>query len=374
MKITDVEVLVLRQPEIQYVNDSSQDACVVRVHTDAGIVGIGETDSAPSVVKACIEAPSGHYLCRGLREILLGQNPLDIESCWDRMFELSIWYGRRGVALHAIGALDLALWDIRGKVEGKPVWALLGEKQRSRIRAYASVLMPDRPDDAARVAAHWAEHGFTAVKLGWGGFRMGLTAARKLVGAARRALGDEVELLLDVGFVQRRVPAEAIEWVHQLAEFHPYWIEEILPPDDLDGYRKLADAVDTPIATGENNATVQDFVDLLDRGRVDIVQPDVTRCGGLTVAHRVGWLAHERHRPCVPHAWRNGIVVSASLHLNAVLPNAVFQEACQAETPLNRGLVRETFDVHDGSLGIPDAPGLGVTLNEETVNRYRVAN
>jgi L-rhamnonate dehydratase len=373
MKITGVDVLVLRQPEIHYVNDSSQDASVVRVHTDAGIVGIGDTDSAPFVVKACIDTPSSHNLCRGLREVLVGQDPLDVEACWHRMFDLSLWYGRRGAALHAIGALDLALWDIRGRAEEKPVWALLGEKRRDRVRAYASLLMPDTPGDAARVAATWAERGFTAVKFGWGGFRLGLERACELVAAARRALGGEIDLLLDIGFIERRSPAAAVEWVHRLEEFHPYWIEEILPPDDLDGYRTLAGAVDTPIAAGENNATVQDFVDLLDRGRIDIVQPDVTRCGGLTVAARVGALAHERRRHCVPHAWRNGIVVSASLHLNAGLEEALFQEFCQAETPLNRGLVRERFDLRDGCLTVPDAPGLGVTLNEEVVTRYRVA-
>lgn len=373
MKITDVEVLVLRQPEIQYISDSTQDASIVRVHTDGGVTGVGDTDSAPMAVKACIEMPSSHYFCRGLREILIGEDPLDIEGCWDKMYRFSIWYGRRGVALHAMGALDLALWDIKGKVEGKPIWALWGGQRQTRIRAYASVLMPDTPDEAARLAARWAERGFTAIKMGWGGFRLGLPTAVELVRAARRAIGDGIDLLIDVGFVERRTGAQAIAWVRRLEEFRPFWIEEILPPDDLDGYRELADAVETRIATGENNATVQEFQDLLDRARVDVVQPDVTRCGGLTVARRIGLLAHARGRPCVPHAWRNGIVVAASLHLNAVLPNSLLQEFCQAETPLNRDLVREAFPAPGGYLDVPDRPGLGVTLNEEIVHRHRVA-
>jgi L-rhamnonate dehydratase len=373
MKVTDIEVLVLRQPQINYIEDSTQDACVVRVHTDAGVTGIGDTDSAPMAVKACIEMPSSHNQCRGLKEILVGENPLDVEGCWEKMYRYSSWYGRRGVAVHAIGALDLALWDIKGQVEEKPLWALWGGKRHDRIRAYASVLMPDTSDEAAREAALWAERGFTAVKLGWGGFRLGLEKSVALVRAARRAIGDELDLLLDVGFIEIRTAQEAIRWVKALEEFRPYWIEEILPPDDVEGYRVLSDGVETPIATGENNATVREFEDLLRRGGVDIIQPDVTRCGGLTEARRIGLLAHEFGRPCVPHAWRNGIVISASLHVNAILPNSLFQEFCQANTPLNHELVREQFPIRTGYLDVPDAPGLGVHLNEEILHRYLVA-
>ena len=169
MKITDVEAIILRQPALnEGIADGSQDDLVVRVHTDAGIVGVGEVDSAPEVVRAVIDAPNSHAIAIGLKHALIGEDPLDVERLWDKMYRATIYYGRRGVAVHAISGIDLALWDIKGQALGQPVWALLGERQRDRVRAYASTLMPETVDEVRRRVEGLAEQGFTAVKLGWG--------------------------------------------------------------------------------------------------------------------------------------------------------------------------------------------------------------
>src|SRR5579859_4802517 len=170
MRITDVEAIILRQPSVdEGIADGSQDDLIVRVHTDAGIVGIGEVDSAPEVVKAVIEAPASHFIASGLGAVLVGQDPLDIEGLWQKMYRASIYYGRRGVALHAISGIDIALWDIKGKALGKPVWQLIGPPRRSRVRAYASALMPETEAETARkVSGLIEQYGFNAVKLGWG--------------------------------------------------------------------------------------------------------------------------------------------------------------------------------------------------------------
>src|SRR5262245_31332439 len=154
MRITDVEAIVLRQPSVnEGIADGSQDDLVVRVFTDSGIVGIGEVDSAPEVVRAVIDAPASHAIASGLRHVLIGEDPLDVEALWHRMYRASIYYGRRGVALHALSGIDIALWDIKGKALGKPVHELLGGSKRTRVRAYASTLMPETEGETARHVA-----------------------------------------------------------------------------------------------------------------------------------------------------------------------------------------------------------------------------
>ncbi|MBI3456560.1 MAG: mandelate racemase/muconate lactonizing enzyme family protein [Candidatus Rokubacteria bacterium] len=373
MKITDVEAIVLRhQATIQDIADGTQDALVVRVSTDDGITGIGEVDSSPHVVKAAIEAPKSHVLCSGLRELLIGENPLEIGRLWEKMYRGSIFFGRRGVGIHAMSGIDIALWDIAGKAFGKPVYQLLGGAYRDRVRAYASTLMPDTPAEAAREAEKWAAQGFTAVKMGWGGFGKSATNDVALVAAARKAIGDQVDLLLDIGFCWDA--ATAIEQVRRFEPFRPFWVEEPLPPDDLRGYRKLADAVDTRIACGEENATRWEFEQLMDEGGVDVVQPDIARAGGLTETKRIAEMAHLRGLPCVPHAWKTGILKSASLHLIASIPNALVLEFVVWDSPLAHELTRPRFWIdRAGMVAVPQEPGLGITLDESVLRRYRVA-
>jgi L-alanine-DL-glutamate epimerase-like enolase superfamily enzyme len=375
MKITDVEAIVLRQPALdESIADGSQDDLVVRVLTDDGIVGVGEVDSAPEVVKAVIDAPASHAIATGLRHVLVGRDPLETRALWDAMYRAAIYYGRRGVALHAISGIDIALWDIKGKASGQPVSALIGPVQRKRIRAYASALMPATEADAARKVSTLIErYGFTAVKLGWGPLGRDADHDVRLARAARRAAGDDVDVLIDAGLGYGADADTAIRVARELEQLRIFWLEEPFLPDELEAYARLADSVEIDVAAGEEDTTRWGFQDLIERGHVDVVQPDVTRCGGITEILRIASLARERGKACVPHAWKSGIIKAASLHVNAVLPEAIFQEYCVAETPLNMGLTRQSFPLKDGYVEIPSEPGLGVDLDPDVLKQYRVA-
>ncbi len=373
MKITEVEAIILRQPQLdESIADGSQDDLVVRVHTDAGVVGVGEVDSAPEVVKAAIEAPHSHAIAAGLRAVLIGQDPLDVERLWDVMYRATIYFGRRGVAVHAISGIDLALWDIRGKVEGKPVCELLGTPRRDRIRAYASTLMPETEQAVRETVSRLVDQGFTAVKLGWGPLGRDADHDVRLAAAAREAAGERVDILIDAGLGYGADAERASRVARELERLGVYWLEEPFEADELEAYARLAEAVDLRIAAGEQDATRWGFRELMDAGHLDVIQPDVTRCGGLTEALRIARLAEARGVACVPHAWKSGIIKAASLHLNAVLPEALFQEYCVAGTPINNALTRQSFPLEDGYVRVPTDPGLGVDLDPEVLERYAV--
>ncbi len=372
MKITDVEAIILRQPVVDgAIADGSQDDLIVRVHTDEGIVGIGEVDSAPEVVKAVFEAPHSHYIATGLRHVLIGQDPLDIEGLWRRMYMGSVYYGRRGVAMHAISGVDIALWDIKGKKLGKPVSELLGTRKRNRVRAYASLLMPDTERDVEASVEGLLGKGFTAIKFGWGPIGMDEEHDVRLARAAKRAAGT-AEILIDAGFGYGADAKRAIRVARKFEEIGIYWLEEPFEPDEFEAYAELADAVDMRVAAGEEEATRWGFRELVERGHVDVVQPDVTRCGGLSEALKIARRAEQLGIACVPHAWKSGVIKAASLHLNAVLDTAYFQEYCVAETPINLLLTRERMPIKDGWVDVPNKPGLGIDLDEEILKRYAV--
>jgi L-rhamnonate dehydratase len=373
VKITEVEGIILRQSAVDgAIADGSQDDLVVRVHTDEGIVGIGEVDSAPEVVKAVFDAPNSHYIATGLRHVLIGQDPLDIEGLWRRMYMGSVYYGRRGVAMHAISGIDIALWDIKGKKLGKPVSELLGTKKRDRVRPYASLLMPDTPREVEARIEQLVAMGFPAIKLGWGPIGKDEEQDVRLARAAKRAAGDKVEILIDAGFGYGADADRAIRVARRLEELGIYWLEEPFEPDEFEAYAKLADTVDIRVAAGEEEATRWGFRELMERGHVDVIQPDVTRCGGLSEALKIARDGEQRGLACVPHAWKSGIIKAASLHLNAVLETAHFQEYCVAETPINLLLTRERMPVKDGWVAVPDQPGLGVELDPEILDRYAI--
>ena len=375
MKITDVEAIVVRNTAVDpTIADGSQDDLVVRVSTDEGIVGVGEVDSSPEVARAVIEAPASHSLACGLRELLLGADPLAVEECWERMYRRAIFLGRRGVAIHAMSGVDIALWDIKGQALGQPVAALLGTPVRSRVRAYASMLMPESPAEVRSRVAEARDAGFTAVKLGWG--PLGTDPARdvELAAAACDAGGSNTAIMIDAGFAYGEDAALAASVARELHELGVYWLEEPLDPDALGPYAALTAASDLRIAAGEQEATRWSFGDLVERGCVDVVQPDVSRCGGITELVRIAELAREHGVATVPHAWKSGIVKAASLHVDAILPgDGVFLEYCVADSPITRDLTRETFPLDDdGFVAVPTGPGLGVTLDDEVVERYRV--
>jgi L-alanine-DL-glutamate epimerase-like enolase superfamily enzyme len=375
MKITDVEAIVVRQPSLDgKIADGSQDDLVIRISTDEGVEGIGEVDSSPEVARAVITAPRSHSLTGGLRDVLIGEDPLDIERLWERMYQGAIFLGRRGVAIHALSGIDIALWDIKGKVLGQPISALIGAPQRDRVRAYASMLMPDTPAEVRERVAEARDHRFTAVKLGWGPLGQSPANDVALAAAACEAAGDDVAIMIDAGFAYGADPAQAIPVARELEALGVYWLEEPFQPDEVDAYAELADSVELRIAAGEQDATLWSFRDLIERGHIDVVQPDVTRCGGITEILRIADAAQAAGVQPVPHAWKSGIIKAASLHVNAVLSGTeVFQEYCVRETPINRDLTHETFSLDEnGYVAVPTAPGLGVTLSTETVERYRV--
>jgi L-alanine-DL-glutamate epimerase-like enolase superfamily enzyme len=377
MKITDVEAIVLRQPALNDdIADGSQDDLVILVHTDEGITGIGEVDSAPEAVRALVQAPGSHAIANSLHDLLVGEDPTDPERLWQKMYRGLIYIGRRGIALHAISGIDIALWDIKGKAEGKPVCELLGRPvQHEKIRAYASMLMPDEPETVRERVGALREQGFTAVKLGWGPLGKDADKDVELAAAAVEAADGTVTILIDAGHGYVDDAKRAIGVARELEKLGDvFWLEEPFLPDEYEAYAELADAVDIRVAAGEQDTTLWGFRELIERGRVDLVQPDVTRCGGISELVKIAELARERGVETVPHAWKSGIIKAASLHTNAVLPDATFQEYCVADTPINQTLVKERMPLDaDGFVAVPTGPGLGIELDEEVLERYRVS-
>jgi L-rhamnonate dehydratase len=372
MRITEVEALLLRQPGAvdSAIADGSQDGLVVRIHTDEGVTGIGEIDSSPFVAKAAIDAPASHANASGLRALLVGEDPSDISRLWRKMFAGSIYHGRRGVVIHALSGLDIALWDLAGKARGVPVHELLGGAKRDRVRAYASTLMPDTEDEVRRVVAAQREAGFTAIKLGWGAFGSAPEVEERLVRAARDEGGEELELMLDIGMAWNGAD-DGIARARRLEAHRPAWIEEPFFPDEYADYLRLAEAVQTPIAAGEEEATLVDFERLMDAG-VSVVQPDVTRAGGPTEVMRIAAAVGRRGRRCVLHAWSTGIIKAASLQVLAAIDHADWFEDCVQETELNQRLVHERFPLEDGFVRVPDGPGIGVEIDEEVLEECLV--
>lgn len=388
MKITDIECCVLLAPDYDAdATSSAQDNIVVRVHTDAGIVGVGETDANPWAVKALIEAPGTHSMGRGLKEMLLGQDPRQPEALWDRLYTGSAMNGRRGLAICAMGALDMALWDIRGQAEGKPVWQLLGGSQQTALIPYASLLPAGGDLHAYRAGlvakAQEALHmGFRAVKaeicISGPYSHMGLQERDEhvveIAAAVRDAIGPDVALMIDVAYAWRDVK-QALWVMRRLEPLDIYFVETPLPSDDLDGYARLADATDIRIAAGEWLTSRFEFHDLIDRGHIDVAQPDVGRVGGLTEARRVVEYARDRGRLIVPHCWKTGIGIAASAHLCIAASNAPFFEflpAQLAESRLRRELTVGDLPMVDGRIALPDKPGLGIELDEDALRRYSV--
>jgi L-alanine-DL-glutamate epimerase-like enolase superfamily enzyme len=369
MKITRVEALYLRLPEVNARADGTQDTLIVRVHTDAGLVGVGEVDSSPLVAKAIIEAPLSHATARGLADCVVGEDPLEIDRLWRRMYEGSIFFGRGGAVQQAISGIDIALWDIAGQAYGQPVYKLLGGAHRRELRAYGSILFGETPDETYATGRRLAEAGYTGVKFGWGPIGQSEAGDLAQVSAARRGLGDGVELMIDAGLAYDT--ATAMLRARQFAEFRPFWFEEPLHPDNYEGYARLAASSPVRIAAGEEEVTLAGFERLLDCG-LSVLQPDVTRIGGLTVARQVGARTAERHRLVVNHSYKTGVSVAASLHFLAALPNTQWLEYCVEPGPLRQSLTRQDFPVREGWVAVPEAPGLGVTLDEAVVERYLV--
>jgi L-alanine-DL-glutamate epimerase-like enolase superfamily enzyme len=371
VRITEVEPIVLRLAEVDTGRaDGTQDAFLVRVHTDEGIVGVGEADSSPYLVRTVVDMPSSHSIARGLRELLIGEDPLQTGRLWARLYRGSSYYGRAGVALHAISAIDLALWDIAGQACGRPVSDLLGGARTAEIRVYASQVMPETADGVRRIAEGAVEAGYGALKLGWGPLGRDLAHDEALIRAARGSLGPGRDLMIDGG--QAYSVKRATQLLRAVEDAGLYWFEEPFAPDDYESYRRLSAATTVRLAAGEADSTVGPFRTLVERGRVDVLQPDMARCGGFTVARQIADLARERAVEVVPHCFSTGVLVAASLHFAATLERPTYSEFSVADSPLAGGLLTEPFALRDGRLPVPTGPGLGVSLDEALVDRLRL--
>src|SRR5437764_831044 len=345
MKITRVEPIHLRLPTVTERCDGSQETLIVRVHTDAGVVGLGEVDSSSQVAKAIIEAPLSHKICRGLAECVLGQDPFEIDRLIHRMYEGTIFFGRQGAVIQAISGVEIALWDIVGKATGRPVYQLLGGGFRKTFRAYASILFGDTPEETERIGRDLVKQGYQAVKFGWGPMGKSEESDIAHVRAARRGLGQSAELMVDAGLCWDT--ATSIRRAKQFGEFNLAWLEEPLHPDNLEGYARLC--ASTPpmrIAAGEEVCDVKEMVTMMEAG-IDVVQVDVTRVGGLTRSKRMGWDAADRHRLCVNHSYKTGINIAASLHFVAALPNTHYFEYCVEKGDLRKHITKQLFPVID---------------------------
>ena len=383
MKITNVEVLVLKSPGLYNRPEGSEEPLgptymgLVRVSTDVGITGYSDMETSAPVAKAAVEAPSwsepGNECFEGLASLIVGENPLEPERLWYKMYRGSIYYGRRGLAIQAISAIDIALWDIMGKFYGQPVCVLLGAKWRDRVRAYASTLFRPTPEAMREAARRYLDQGFTAIKFGWGIFGEDASQDVRLVEAARTEIGDKIDLLIDTGWFVERTPKQAIQVTRSLEPYRPFFIEELLHPEDYDGYRRVAEAVETPIACGEQEATEWGFQELITRAKVDILQPDLTRCGGFTVARKIVHMAERANVLVIPHSWSSDLLTAASLHLNAFQRRAVFIEFNTSQGPLSRELVKSPLRMQNGFLEVPSTPGLGVEVNHDVIEKYRIA-
>lgn len=380
MKITDVEVAYLKIPSISEISNGTQDVAVVLVHTDEGITGIGEAETSPHVAKAVVDAPRSHSVMVGLKEVLVGENPLDIERLWRKMYQATIYMGRRGAVIHAISGVDIALWDIKGKAYGQPVCNLLGGSTGAKVRAYASALFGKDGVETAEKTARFKEAGYTAFKFGWMNFGFHEKSDRAHVEGVRNAAGPDAPIMFDVGWAYDSGgpewdPTTALRRANVFSDYDIYWLEEPLHPDDWDGYRELCDRSPVRIAAGEQLQTVGDFRELVERSHIDVVQPDVARVGGITETMRIAAYCYAHRKPCVPHHFSTGILGAASVHVNASIPNSLFQEtpAPGEGSILNTDLITPAVQLdEDGCIVIPKGPGLGIELNKDVFDRYRV--
>jgi len=371
LKITGVEALYLRLPQVKAQCDSGQDALIVKITTDAGITGYGEVDSNPLAVKGCIEGPFSHTATTGLGHVLIGEDPFRTEYLWHKMYRANIYSGRRGIAIHAMSGIDLALWDIKGKALGMPVWKLLGGGFTKSLRPYASSLFGATPAETGARARRFVDQGFTAVKFGWDPMGQDFANDVALVREARAGLGPDPDLMIDagLGFDAKT----AIQRARAFEQFNLFWFEEPLHPDDYEGYAKLSAASPLRIAAGEEESERKSFLELMDKGKIDVVQVDLTRCGGFTEGMKIASLAADRGLPVVNHGFTTYLNVAAALHFLASVPNTLgLLEFVVEEGTTLRHSISEAIQSVDGRVAVPEAPGLGIEMNEKGLEKFRV--
>ena len=371
--IERVEVLCLQDPRAAYFRfEGSYQNVVVLVHGDNGLVGIGESDAPPEIVKAAIEMLPYNHLAEGLADIVIGQAVEDPRRLWDEMYERTQWHGRRGAAMHAISALDIAIWDLFAQSMDFPICKALGGSHHDRLPAYATIYPLE--DTLARIDAQVVpllERGFRHLKIcvepWWrepDRVRRNLTRLRDLVGSARG-------LMLDVGQEYTRFEQLA-PFLDLLAELGFAWIESPFPLDNVEDHMRLRAATHIPIGVGDLGLTTcKEFEPFLAADAFDIAQPDLTVFGGFTEALRLTQMLEGAGKRIVPHAYNTDITIATNLHFLATRRDAELIEYSTSPSRLRHDLVRGLAPIDaDGMIPISTGPGLGVTLNDDAVAEF----
>lgn len=308
-----------------------------------------------------------------LERFVIGEKALDIERVTEKLHQLTFWVGRGGAMTHAISAINIALWDLAGKLLGQPVCTLLGGRFRDAVPAYGSVLF--RPAETLeRRIAQMRERGFRAIKLGWDPFgRQPLAQDEALVRAARQTAGDTCRIMIDAGgsdpYWKLRYK-DALERARMLRDYNVHWFEEPLRPDDLEGYARLTDASPVKIAHGEVLTRRQSFAPYFSRRAMDIAQPDVTKVGGLSEMRRIAWMAEQHGIEIVPHGWNTAIGVATDIHFVSTLPEDSFVEF-NVGNELVEELIANPFRLGaDGTLRVPGSPGLGIEIDRDRLASF----
>jgi D-galactarolactone cycloisomerase len=379
MKILDLKTHVLSTPLDQPFAFSMgwvhrRSTMIVELTTDDGVTGWGEALchglQPPEIAAAIVQT--------ALRPLVLGQDPLDVDVLWERMYNATRPFGQKGAVPNAISAVDIAIWDCLGRALGKPVHKLLGGAYRYQVQPYATGfyrLAEGRyPDDAITEARGHMARGFTAMKLKIG---FGLEADIAYVRGVRDAIGPGPRLMVDANHAYNVGNARRLLKALEPARIH--WCEEPISPEDIDGYAELKNLTDIHLAAGENEFTKIGFREWVSRRAVDILQPDLCSAGGFTECRKISALAQAWHLPIVPHVWASGIGLAASLQFLATLPPAPLAlhpiepmlEYDQSAHPFRQDLIFGAITMQDGMVQIPDKPGIGVDINREVLERYR---
>lgn len=369
MRIRTITALGLRgsTPEGGWDNELRPDDCVhtlIAVHTDAGLTGFGSVFTNDALVRASLEV---------MRPLWSGECALEPERVSEKLHQNTFWLGRGGSLTHTISGIDIALWDLLGKATGQSVGRLLGGRCRERVKPYASLLIRE-PEELAAEIRQWKAHGFAAFKIGWGPYgRVSAAKDEAIVRAAREAAGSEALLMVDAGASDAYWP-NGLKWAlasaAMLAGYDVAWFEEALHPDALADYVQLRRAARVPISGGEVLTRRQSFQPWLEAGAFDIVQPDATKCGGISESRRIGWMAEQHGVKYVPHGWNTALGLASDLHLSSVFPRTDLVEYLTG-SPYVDDIVATPWKLDsEGMLAVPRGPGLGVELNTDALARY----
>jgi D-galactarolactone cycloisomerase len=373
VKIASVDCYVVEQQLDQPFTFSQwayakRTICLVKVTAEDGTYGWGEGYGPAQVVRAGIDF---------LKSLIIGRNPLETSAIWQTMYLRTLDYARSGTLMASISAIDVALWDLKGKLMGQPVHVLLGGKRRDQIRVYATgMYFTEGGDLAAKLAkeaAGYAEQGFRAMKM-----KVGHSLAQdvKNVRAVRTAIGPEIKLMIDSNHAYNR--REALSLCRSVESLDISWFEEPLSPEDYAGYAELRRQTSIPIAGGECEYLVHGFKRLLEGQCVDIAQPDACSAGGLTEMQRIIALVRAHNVDLTPHCWGSGIGFAVGLHLTSTLdsmPGRMLNsepllEMDRTENPLRDRLTQPRFEVKEGAVAVPNSPGLGIEVDLELLQKF----